>query len=944
MDSSKTSTTQGRREYVPAVTPRLRGLLVIVLVLVALIGANSLYLVSVTAIEHFTGETYQNYFYQYMFLGHLALGLLLIAPFLVFALCHMRNTLRRKNRRAVRMGYALFATSVILLISGLLLTRAGPLEIRSPTARQVFYWLHVVSPLAIVWLYWLHRLAGPPIKWRIGVAYLGIVGAACVIMTFFHQSDPRHWYQVGSESGEKYFEPSLARTTSGNFIPERTLMNDQYCKECHADAHASWASSAHRFSSFNNPAYLVSVRETREFSVARENSARRVRWCAGCHDPVPFFSGRLEDELFDDRTDPTAHAGITCTVCHAITNINSPRGNADYTIEEPLHYPFAFSDNDSLRWINRQLVKAKPTFHKRTFLKPFHKTAEFCSTCHKVHLPQELNDYKFLRAQNHYDSFLLSGVSGHSARSFYYPAKSEQSCNRCHMPLQESDDFGAQLFDDAKTASIHNHLFLGANTALPFWNKDPPAVAAHQEFLRECARVDIFALRRNGTIDGELIAPLRPEVPSLAPGQRYLLDVVIRTLTLGHHLTQGTADSNEVWLEITLRQDGELIGSSGLIDEQSRVDPWSHFVNVFMLDREGRRIDRRNAQDIFVPLYNHQIPPGAAQTVHYAFDVPTDSTAPIEIEAKLLFRKFDQTYLQIVADRLQPNDVSIGQPQTSDEYRNDLPISTLAIDRILLPVAGSEEQGHAVPDDRKIPTWQRWNDYGIGLLLKGKAELRQAAEAFERVAKLNRYDGPLNRARVLYEEGRLDEATAAIREASSQTNPPAPPWTLAWLSGLVNREQGRLAEAEENLRSILEGRTQEQIDRGFDFAKDYVVINLLGQTIFEQARAMRGSSLAENKSARLAEAVVWFEKTLQLDPENVSAHYNLQQLFATMGDNDRSDYHRRLHLKYKVDDNARDRAVAAARKRYPAANHAAEAVTIYDLQRDHSKGEQTANE
>ena len=54
--------------------------------------------------------------------------------------------------------------------------------------------------------------------------------------------------------------------------------------------------------------------------------------------------------------------------CHAITHVNSTRGNADYTIEEPLHYPFAFSENGALRWVNRQLVKSKPDLHRRTFL------------------------------------------------------------------------------------------------------------------------------------------------------------------------------------------------------------------------------------------------------------------------------------------------------------------------------------------------------------------------------------------------------------------------------------------------------------------------------------------------------------------------------------------------------------------------------------------------
>ena len=65
-------------------------------------------------------------------------------------------------------------------------------------------------------------------------------------------------------------------------------------------------------------------------------------------------------------------------------------GNAAYTIDEPIHYPFAYSSNNVLQWINNQLVKAKPDFHKKTFLKPFMKTEEFCSTCHKVGLPFEV--------------------------------------------------------------------------------------------------------------------------------------------------------------------------------------------------------------------------------------------------------------------------------------------------------------------------------------------------------------------------------------------------------------------------------------------------------------------------------------------------------------------------------------------------------------------------
>ena len=62
-----------------------------------------------------------------------------------------------------------------------------------------------------------------------------------------------------------------------------------------------------------------------------------------------------------------------------------------------------------------------------------------------------------------------------------------------------------------------------------------------------------------------------------------------------------------------------------------------------MLDRDGNRIDRRNPQDIFTPLYNHQIPPGAGQMVHYALQLPDDLTAPLTVEVKLQYRKFDRS-------------------------------------------------------------------------------------------------------------------------------------------------------------------------------------------------------------------------------------------------------------------------------------------------------------
>jgi len=83
----------------------------------------------------------------------------------------------------------------------------------------------------------------------------------------------------------------------------------------------------------------------------------------------------------------------------------------------------------------------------------------------------------------------------------------------------------------------------------------------------------------------------------------------------------------------------------------------------------------------------------------------------------------------------------------------------------------------------------------------------------------------------------------------------------------------------------------------------------------------------------LREAIRWFEKTLQFDPENTTAHYNLALIRTLLGDEQQAVQHRRLHEYYRIDDNARDRAVRLHRSRNPAAEHAAEAVVIQDLQR-----------
>src|SRR5207253_1508752 len=95
-------------------------------------------------------QTYQNWFYMVMFGAHLALGLLLVLPFVVFGILHIKNAHDRPNRRAVKVGYLLFATSLVVLVTGLLLTRLDIFQfknvgLKNPQTRSIAYWAHVIS-------------------------------------------------------------------------------------------------------------------------------------------------------------------------------------------------------------------------------------------------------------------------------------------------------------------------------------------------------------------------------------------------------------------------------------------------------------------------------------------------------------------------------------------------------------------------------------------------------------------------------------------------------------------------------------------------------------------------------------------------------------------------------------------------------------------------------
>jgi hypothetical protein len=660
--------------------------------------------------------------------------------------------------------------------------------------------------------------------------------------------------RIANVNGDTVFFPSYSETFDQGLLDGKKLAANEYCQSCHPDSFHEWQRSAHRFSSFNNPFYRKSV-ELMADRVGRE----RTKWCSGCHDPVVLFTGQMgaatQANFSYDSWE--AQQGLTCMSCHSIAEIKDLRGNGSYVIEESKQYPFAFSKNKTLAAVNRLLIRMEPSLHRKTFLKPFHRTPEFCSTCHKVELIPALNSYRWLRGQNHYDTWYDSGVSGRAVRSFYDPPQTK-ACRDCHLPPYRSDEFGN------KKGQLHDHLFPAANTALPFIRGDRETGERIKKFLQnKVLTVDLFAIRR-----GEEIAVLGEEPPAVSPGETLDLEVVVRTRGVGHPYTNGTADSNETWVSLEGAAGKERFFESGTLDAAGRLDPAADTLSLLVIGHDGGHMDRRQPQDIHVPLYNNGIGPGAARVVHYRLRVPDGARSSVALSAGVHYRKFSRDYTTF----------SLGASSPS------LPVTTLATDTVSLPVV---RPGSSSPIAFGLPPasvrgnadapWLRWNDYGIGLFLQG--DFRGAARAWTRVAELapEKPDGPLNRARAEIAEGRLEDAKQSLMDAERRK----PGWAkTAFFRATVAKDEARLDDAEKDLQYVLS-----------KFPLDRVAWNNLGSI--------------EWLAGRYPRAIEAYGKTLAIDPEDLNAHYNLMRVYRVLGDHQRAGFHEAAYRKYKEDETGR---------------------------------------
>ncbi|MGB9363756.1 MAG: multiheme c-type cytochrome, partial [Candidatus Sulfotelmatobacter sp.] len=331
-----------------------------------------------------------NIFYAVVVLLHALAGVIvaiLLIPVFV--------RLLQKGTIIARAGWLLTAAGAVL---GLILIKTG-----TPRAEWNWLYLHILIALIGVGLLIADKLGKLGWLSSAGSASAAALRTAVCLLLLFGIGYGAHYIRESwqtrtriqnptmppenmngeGDGPEGAFFPSSAQVYGDQKIPSKFFMESDSCKRCHEDIYNQWFSSAHHFSSFNNQWYRKAI-EYMQDTVGTKPS----KWCGGCHDPAVLYSGLMDTPIKQIVHRPESQAGLGCMMCHSIARVKSTMGQADFYLEYPKLHELAATKNPVARGLHDFLIRLNPEPHRRVFLKPFMKTetAEFCSTCHKVHL------------------------------------------------------------------------------------------------------------------------------------------------------------------------------------------------------------------------------------------------------------------------------------------------------------------------------------------------------------------------------------------------------------------------------------------------------------------------------------------------------------------------------------------------------------------------------
>jgi len=289
--------------------------------------------------------------------------------------------------------------------------------------------------------------------------------------------------------------------------------------------------------------------------------------CTICHMPMMRYEAKLaggEDSPFahlppnpDKLSDRLADDGISCSVCHQITQegLGTPASYVGgFKIDEKTpkgqrHEYGPFEIDKGHTTIMKTSVKFEPQEGKQI------RSSELCATCHTL-LTQALDAtgkvIGQLPEQVPYQEWLHSEY------------KDTKSCQSCHMPVVQEDVPITSVFGEPR-AGFSRHTFVGGNFFIQgVLNRHRNELAIKASPNEMDAAIN--RTKANLATDAAKIAIANVEV------RNGRVEAEISVENLGGHKLPTAYPSRRVWLHVTVRdRDGHALFESGKLNPNGSI-------------------------------------------------------------------------------------------------------------------------------------------------------------------------------------------------------------------------------------------------------------------------------------------------------------------------------------------------------------------------------------